>query len=225
MLVLTQTKKHNRQLTSYYANNSLLIQFILSEFIEVYQIAAQIQSLVNSTQTDQALFRSLTQLLGLGAESERYMVSRWTKGPLVKLHHYCRQFYENGNLEDRNHLVLYNYVHKTWLAALYNWELLHAYQKNKMPPSTLEMIQRSLKQLMSRIKQMAKHISRVMRSFAQDENVIYFLFRKRKPLDEIYGVDFIDKVFKMTPTELLQLLLQRFTQRGFDHLIPSTQSV
>lgn len=222
--MLIQTNKQKRNIRSYTSNNSLLVQFILSEFIAVHQLTKKLQTQTPlNTASAHALLKVLNQLLGVGAENERPATSRWTKGPLVKLHHYCRQLYVNGDHKDKSHSLLYHYVHKTWLIALHNWEVLHAYQTNEIPSSMLAMIQKSVKQLQTRLTQMAKPIARVVRPFDQDENVIFFLFRKKNELEDVFGADFIKKLLKLPPTELFQLLQQRLTHRGFDHLLPTIQ--
>lgn len=226
--MLTQIKKPKQHFSTYYHDNSLLVQFILSEFIATHQLFCQIKDLtetaLESAQSLQSLFESLNRLIGLVYDNERFMIFQWTKGPLTKLNHYCKQFYKNAHYQNKHNLALYNYVHKTWLSVLQIWEFLHAFQVTQMPKSAISKIKRTIKYLNTCISQMAKYISRIIPPFNNDENVIFFFFRRKTQLEEIYGIDFIDKVFKMSANESLQLLIQRYVQRGFDHLISSIHS-
>jgi hypothetical protein len=228
--VLTKLNGSNQHFNAYYHNNRLLVQFIISEFILTYRHIQTLEPLetYDSQESLQSLFDSLHALLRSDQDTQRPSSSLWIRGPLVKLKDYAEQFSLNTNHQDKQGLLLYTYVHQTWLTGLHALELTHALLShktlvaNKLTNSVLLNINRILKQLRNRLKTITKQIPRVLAQYRKDETVLFFLLRKKELLLEIYGSDFISKILKPSlklkkdPSELVR---ERYAQKGFEHVL------
>jgi hypothetical protein len=233
-IVLTKIKGPNQHehFNPYYKNNPVLIQFVITEFVTTHQLVCQIkrlsikdlQSTLALEECIQSLFQYVNQLLGSAVNHEHPAISRWTKGPLTKLKNYCEQFSKNTQNQNKCHLDLYNYVHQAWLSAVENLELLNILQESltiPFPQSAFIATKRALNQLDTRLNHIAKQIPRVLSAYKDNENVLFFLLRKKEHLSEIYGSDFISKIFKCFSRKSTQLIVQRYLERGFAHLLPA----
>jgi hypothetical protein len=239
--VFTQIREPDRHFSAFYEDNSLLIQFILEEFIQSYQLTLQMKILIqddlNSRQELSLLSSSLIQLLGqlVGylPQQERAPFSRWTKGPLTKFKEYCEQLSHNSSYQNKLYSNLHMAAHQAWLTAIHNLELLNylhisSYtKKNQRSILFFHPLQRAFHGLQMRFNQIRRYIPRVMSAYWNDENVILCLLRKRALLTEIYGSDFLYKRFKwpMKTSELIRLLVQRYQARGFEALLPTIQHI
>jgi hypothetical protein len=228
--VLTKIKRPNHHFKAYYEDNSILIQFVISEFVLTYQLASQIRDLTlkgfgskqNLEESIPSLFYHFNQLLGFGADPDQSLC--WTKGPLTKLKNYCEQFSQNTENQNKIHWDLYTYVHQTWVTALENLELMNIFQQSRairLTKSSFLNIKRTFGHLEEQLNQIVKHIPRVLSSYKNNENVLFFLMRKKESLSEIYGSDFLSKIFNFSQTNtLFQLMTKKYIKRGFDHLLP-----
>lgn len=234
--MLTQIGRPNHHFSAFYEDNSILIQFILEEFIHAYQLTSQIKELIqeclDSTDRLNSLSLSLIQILGqlVGClhHQERSSLSRWTRGSLTKFKEYCEQFSRNSSHQNKQHVNLHMAAHQAWIMATYNLELLNSLYTNPYIPDSNSIIfllplKRSLQNLQLRFDQISRYIPRVLNEFWHNENVIYCLIRKKKLLTEIYGQDFFYKRFKWPKktSGLIELLISRYQARGFETLLPS----
>jgi hypothetical protein len=213
---------------------------MVSEFVQTYQLTIQIKSLIqehlNSTQilytVYPSLIQTLGQLIGCFPHQERSSLCRWTKGSLTKLKEYCEQFSRNSLHQNKQHVHLHMATHQTWLTAMHNLELLNAidinsFNENSDINSFLQTLKRAFNTLIIRFNQVIRTIPRVLNSFWNNENVMLCLLRKRTEFIEIYGSDFLYKRFKwpVKTKELVQLILQRYRERGFEALMPTIQQM
>lgn len=238
--MFTQIREPDHHFSAFYEDNALLIQFILEEFVQFYQLIFQMKILIqdnlNSKQTLNSLSSSLVQILGrlVGylPQQSRSPLSRWTKGSLTKFKEYCEQFSHNSSHQNQVHFNLHMASHQAWLTAIHNLELLNslyisAYTKKPKAILLFQSFQRAFHSLQMRCNQISRYIPRVMSAYWNNENVILCLLRKRALLDKIYGSDFLYKRFKwpITTPELIQLLVQRYQARGFEALLPTIQHI
>jgi hypothetical protein len=228
----------NRHFYHYYEDNSLLVQFIIVEFIQthhlIFQIKTLIQNHLDSVHIPQSIVPSLmhvfSQLVGCLSQQERVFFSRWTKGSLTKLKEYCEQFARNSNYQNKQQIKLHLAAHQTWLAAIYYLELLYSLQVTHDPQSQtyfLLPLKRVFQTLQRRFNQVMRSIPHVMSPYCKNENVILCLLRKKAPLAKIYGDDFLYKSFKWSfePKELSQLLIQCYEARGFQSILPMVKEI
>lgn len=229
--MLIKLKTSNQHFNTYYQDNPLLIQFIILEFLNTFHLAAKIQMSTNKCfESDQALIEAsfllshyFHQLLGTFSEHRSH--SKGLKGPLTKLRHYAFHFSKNGREEI--HQILYNSTHQLWISALHNLEIFNTLMHGHQKKEKILIIKRNLAYFFSRVNSISKHIPRVLCTFHDNENVMFFLFRKKELLAEIYGPNFIKKIFKASlkksgvKQDVIQLLMQRYIKRGFGHLVSS----
>lgn len=228
--MLTKIKTNNPHFNTYYQDNSLLIQFVILEFMSTFNFASHIQSITDQCfESEKSLEQFIPtlsdyfhKLLGTFSDHDR-PGSTWTKGPLTKLRNFCCQF--SKNRKEENNLILYTSVHQTWISALHNLEILNASMHSHSENINLLIIKRNLNYFFTRLNSISKHLPRVLTSFYDNENVMFFLFRKKDQLAEVYGPHFLKKLFKASvkqsthKQDTIQLLMQRYIKRGFGHMI------
>jgi len=142
--VLTQIREPNAHFSPFYEDNSILIQFILEEFIHVHQSILQIKKLlqqsIDSTEPLPPLSLSLIQifekLVGSPPHQERSSLSRWTRGSLTKFKEYSEHFSRNSSYRNKQHVNLHLAAHHAWLRAIYNLEILNSLYSNPYIPNS-----------------------------------------------------------------------------------------
>lgn len=245
MPVKNQDLVENR-LHVYAQNKSLLFQFILSEFITSYKKVQELErhyqemeSLLIKQRLQGDVNTHLNQLLHLmpaltGAQMVigNEQTFPWThdKGSLNKLRHYC--YLLSHRLPDQEDVLNLNIaVSKAFHSALQIREVIFSLQRQ------LEDIERvpnyvSLYQLLDRvidnIRRVSRLILRILVQFKDDENVLYFLLKYRTDLDQLYKTQFVARILKkMFPNgseDAKNLMIQKYSERGFHHLLDSISS-
>ncbi len=236
--MLTQISGPNQHFSAYYEDNSLLIQFIVVEFVHAHQLIFQTKSLMqehlDSSQVSLTVLHSLRQLLGqlLGCfpQHEHSSFSRWTKGSLTKLKEYSEQFSRNSFHQNKQHVNLHMATHQAWLTAIHYLELINSLCRNpytQHPEAILCLlpVKRTFNTLQIRFNQVIRSIPRVISDYGDNENVILCLLRKKAQFAEIYGPNFFYKHLKwpVKTKELVKLLTERYQSRGFEALLPTIQ--
>lgn len=234
--MLTQIRESNHHFAPFYQDNSILIQFVIEEFIHVYQLISKFNHLNQISETENPLSNSLIpvlkDLIGGGDHEELSSSSHWARGSLTKLKEYCEQFSCNSSHQHKHSMHLHMAAHQTWLMAMHSFELLKSLHGNgcthcfgnKLISHSLK---RSIQRLLMRFNQLSRYILRALGDYGNNENVIYCLLRKKELLSEIYSEDFLYKCFKGTKKEshLIDMLLSRYQNRGFETLLPSIQTL
>ena len=217
---------------AYHADNAILIQFIISEFVQITPLIHKIHAFFpqpresSSTPTNHEvplLVQSTRQLIGLLPHREHPSFPYGTTGPLTKLKSYCEQFARNSLHRHPSHLALHKAACQTWLAAIHGMELLNAWQvelRDVVNPSAIFPLKRSFDKLKIRFNQLTRSLPRVIRDYRQNENVLLCLLRKKEALSDIYGSEFLYTHFKwpLQAQELAQWVIQRYRGRGFEAL-------
>ncbi len=223
---------------AYYHDNSLLIQFVVTEFVHTHQLSLQIRqwahTQLQSSDMEESciipLLGYMSQLLGTMSHQDKLSITHWTKGPLTKLREYCEQFSRNELHRDKKGMLLHQYVQQAWLSALQNLDLLKQIQEPQFPPlsaSICQSVKRRLFQLDRQLKLIAQQLPRVVKSYHNNENVLFFLLRKSGLLSQVYGPYFMKDIFKAAfkkEQDWISLLTHRYTERGFQHLLPFIHS-
>lgn len=225
---------------AFYIDNSILIQFMIEEFIRSYQLHTDIQSAfqeqLNSPQnlnhSSSTLVQLFNQLVGSTSIQNNSTASSWSKGPLTKFKEYCELFSRNTSHQNNQNITLHLAANHAWLHALYSLELANFCQDNtRHHTSESQIIFLSLKQglaeLKKKINQIYRFLPRYITPYQNNENVVLCLLRRKELLDKIYATDFINKQLKwsMNISDLKKLLLQRYKDRGFVHLLPMIQEL
>lgn len=238
--MFTQIPIPSSDFSAYYEDNSILIQFMIVEFVHIYQNLFQVHTLIqeqlDSNHLSVTLFPSLIQLLeqlvGSPSQQEKSSFSRWTKGSLTKFKDYCEQFSRNSSHQNKQYVSLHMAAHQTWLVAVHNLELLNSlYMHASLKPIQQQMKTISFKRIFNhlhmRFNQVIKRFPRVITDYSNNENIILCLLRRKSQFVEIYGTDFLANRFKWSTKlkELVQLATQRYQARGFEAILSMIQQL
>jgi len=237
--VLTQIRGPHPHFNPFYEDNSILIQFIVEEFIQSHQLIFRVNTLIqehlDSAELRNFLSHSLIQLFrklsGPLSQQEGSIPSQWTKGSLIKLKEYCRQFSLNSSHQNKRLIFLHRAAQQAGLLAIDCLELLTSLYTNLSTPNSeyilfLPPLKRSLYNLKKQFNQIRRYIPRILHDYWDNEHVLYYLLSKKKLLTEIYGDPFFEKYFKWPnqTSELMEWLIQRHQVKGFEALLPSIQN-
>ncbi len=139
--MFTQIREPDYHFSAFYKDDTILIQFILEEFIQSYQLNCQIQELLkrrldlveSASSFSTSLLSILNQLIGHPPYLERSSFSYWAKGSLTKFKEYCEQFSRNSLYQNKQYVNLHMTVHQAWLLAMDNLELLNSFTIKPLP--------------------------------------------------------------------------------------------
>ncbi len=225
-------KKNNQHFNPYFQDNTLLIQFIIAEFIATYHVFNRItfveKQFLQSNETwkncKPLLLHCFSQLLGPYSNPDWLGGSMWTKGHITKIKNYCLLLSKNMESNHSEEVILKDNIHQMWLSALLHVELLIEIQDSVSRQKVMEAhqkIRRALNHLQKRLNSMAKQILRVTSTFSDNENVVFFLIRKKEQLVEIYGENYMEKILKFSTkkTGSFRYLMKKYVNRGFGHLL------
>lgn len=239
--MLIQIEGSHQHFNAYYQDNSLLIQFIIAEFVQAYQLTNQLKLLVQKhlefiPTTDSAfpsLFQVLGQLVG-GLSPYAYLslsISSWQKGSLTKLKEYCEQFLRNSQDTNKQFIYLHTAVHRAWLSALQNLEFLNnlqpTYEQAQKSTFFHLSFKRSFETLQIHFNQVIQRLPRLIQAYWNNENIVLCLLRKKVYLAEIYGPDFLATCFKwpMSSDQLFHSLIQHYEAKGYEMLVSMIQKL
>lgn len=218
-----------RPVNAYHRNSSLLLQFILFEFITAYAESQKLAELCHlkpsplpvanewnelpDTRQSQ-INAAFSKLVGVSTGQERLVVWHFEEGLLSKLKSYCLLFSQNER-DEKELLGMQHYIDKATQHGLHAKTLLHSEEARPQFLSALEKMNQSMQRF-------AKHIARVLTKFREDENILFFLLRYRIQLESVYSPRFVAKLlFRMYPKglrELQQLIKTKYTKRGFTNI-------
>lgn len=223
---------------SYHQNNSLLFQFILAEFLEAYTEIQRLDALCSRTPSplpsDELTCRQaennfhliqpvLTKLVGSTRDYMRLFSWNVSEGILSKLRTYCSLFLQNADTDEKELIAIQHYADKIWQNCLLAVDALHEV------PQDRNQLFASLEKSSSAMQRFAKLIPRLIHQFRNDENVIFYILRNHKTFDQLYGNRFVVKLFlKVYPKGLKDaqlLLLKKYTDRGFENILPSIYAI
>lgn len=217
---------------AYYQDNSLLIRLMLQELSRIYQHIPPLRRLkklevTNQEEYLQHLHPCLIAFIGETNKNNFGFTGDVRKGPLVRLKEYWEQFFHNERYsQSQHHLKMTKQMERIWLNVIHLLQLIQEWQtcavSHKAQTYFLK-IQRKVQTLLSTTDNMAHLFLVFLKQFNDDENVIFFLLRKKGVLFTIYGSEKTNKLLKglSKNQNLMHLLINRFKARGFDHLLPT----
>lgn len=226
----TQARHGNTPYNHY--NNSLLFQFILSDFIRAFESIQLLDSISNRnpmSSPESAYHKNnqeipnrieaiLIQLVGSKNEAKRAIPWSSNEGTLSKMKALCNLFLQNSDNDEKELIALQHYVDKAWHHCSQGYEALRGNQNKRFSLSG------ALEKASHAMHRFAKLIARVALQFHDDENVIYFFLRHKEHFDKLYGKRFMNKLLsRMYPKGLREaeyFLTKKYLERNFDN-IPS----
>jgi hypothetical protein len=215
--VIAQHGSQTRSINSYLQNDSLLFQFILSEFLEVYR---ETQGLLLKRNSIHELSQGLMTLTGSPQDPLRIFPGNRQSGVLAKLKNYCSLLSQNADSTEKEPIAMQHYVDKAWLHCIEAFDLLHDTHKDKDQSTLIHTIEKTC----SALRGFSRLIVRLFAQFRDDENVIFFVLRHHNQFDALYGPRFVVKLFcRLYPKGLKEaghFLIKKYGHRGFDNLLP-----
>lgn len=216
-----------RHVNAYHHNNSLLFQFILTEFIESFEEIQQLDALCNrnvdtasSSSEEKKRLTQLALIRLVGSTRDYMRIFSWNFGDgiLAKLKTYCALFLQNASSDEKEVIALQHYADKLWQACMQAIDSLHddADQRTALLAA--------LDKASTAVHRFSKLIARIIPQFRDDENVVFCLLRYREQLDKLYGGRFVAKLLGRMYSKGLQeaqnFLSHRYAERGFESLLP-----
>lgn len=226
---MKEVQEPSRHFKSYYQDNSLLIQLMTVEFAAIYERVSQIELLDkmhlpnNQEEYLHHLQQHLTFLIGEVAARHCFSSS---SGPLTNLKDYCELFCQNAVQQHRAHLSLSTQIYQAWLDVIHNLHLiqnLNACTNHRKAKLIFNQIRKAIQSLIKKTESSLKHFINSLKTFKSNENIIFFLFRKKESLIKKFGLKQFNAIFSLFEKNqnITQLLIKRFKLRGFDHLLPA----
>lgn len=216
----------------YYNDNTLLIQFILTELLIVLKLCEEIINVKNNAFTISSAFQEdarilLEKLQNLLSSQHSHLLTEcsWNVGPLARLKHYIEQFAINYLYQDNLSIALREDIQSAWHPLIQTCDLLSEFKDHPASQqdidSFLKKLNRFFTQFHKKIKNISKNIPTLIKSFESNETVLFFLMRKENEIAEIYGLNFFAKWFKLSAdkqSELFQQLKNKH-EAAFEHLV------
>ncbi len=207
----------------------LLLQFILSEFIEAKLEIKKINELFLPINNEviQDLFFSLkvgiNKLIGSSYQYMRFFSFTNEHGLLTKLRNNCTFLLQIIDLKKKNLIDIQKESQKAWILGLKSLDYIHLLEKKKLlKESHFQSIQSNLRKVEKAIEKLGILLADLILEFSQDENVLYFLLKNYKDLKSIYGMHFVEELFqKLFANGLdqgISYIQEKYHLRGFTHL-------
>lgn len=205
-------KRIAKQTSEIYAQNEgILFQFILHEFLKSHALIEGIRSSANPE-------KDFAMLVGHDHKDDsRSYACFWTEqiGSLKNLKTYISllsvHFPAVNNANDPDYKNLFQCV-VTMSHALFDFHNC-PYHEEKIKKG--ERLNRAL-------KKMSRSLHNRLHRYCEDENVLLFLIKSHREFSQIFGSAAMAKLMKLKGgiNELQAFLLERYSKRGFDHLLP-----
>lgn len=214
---------------STHQQRALLLQFILYELILSHQEIQHINDFAKTFDSSDppSLDIIAPSLAKLAGSAHGYMrLFSWNDdGIQTKLKNYCALLCQNGSGRIKNEVGMHREANQAWLISLQLLDTIRL--QDTSTKKTIHLLQSLFKKLDLSTKRFARYTANAILLFHNDENLLFFILRYKEGLDKIYGDGYLAKALrKMFPRSLdkaKNFLVQRYTDRGFDHLIPIIQ--
>lgn len=229
---MTNTRAVACSLNSYHASNSLLFQFILSDFLAAFLDIQRLDTLchrrllpfVEKTYNEhnqeliQEIEKILERLVGTKNDYIKRFSSSITEGILTRFKMHCSLFSQQSDSDVKELLAMQHYADKTWQTCMLAVDALGD------APNKCAQLFAYLEKASNALHRLGKLIVRLIQQFREDENVIFFVLRHKESFEKAFGKRFINKLFgRMYPKGLREVehfLIKKYRDRSFDNIIP-----
>lgn len=222
----------------YYLNNRLLFQFILAELIltsyemqVINRVMGDLKltwSALREDQLSQTLHELAEHMSKLSGSSQHYMrILSWNDdGFLTKLKNYCALLCQQDNNEDKYQTKMHLEANQAWLLSIRVLDIIRALSlKHREELANEENLHAAQEKLNRCLQRLSRLVMRSVLQYRDDENVVFFLIRHKKQLDAIYKpgyvANLVSKMFPKGTQDASHFLVKRYTERGFETLIPT----
>lgn len=203
--------------------DSILFQFILTEILHAHneldtlaQLFKQTEFSHSTFQTDisQKLFHTAKQFSGASFNLPSPLFRQQEQGTLAKLKHYTLFFQQES--QQRELLKLKKLTCKGLILSIELYDIA----ENSL---CLKQFGKTLAKINKNVNSLQEPLIKLIPQFSDDENVILFMVRHQRPLDNIFGKAFTVNQLQEMHTSVqnsAQFLLNSFARRRFDQLLP-----
>ncbi len=227
--MFSKSQSPNYQLDFCRQDNGLLFQFMLTEVLKTLQIG---QLLLNLTRNLEELssqntltsvnfhLYSLTGYRSNTTDSQEYQ----NPGILVRLKEAC--LFMSERIEDipLSYKQIYAAIDKAWFCSLQLQSLLHV---EKRPDK--EALIYWIATLWKRINKIALMFTEKVIEFRDNENVLFFLARHPELSRQLFYTEKAKRIIrKHFPTGISgfeKIVLEKYRERGFEHMLPHIQKM
>ncbi|CDR33424.1 hypothetical protein [Criblamydia sequanensis] len=218
------------KLQAFHRSEALLFQFIVNEFIVSYKESQELLLLTekfiekpNSKKLVEELKKRIEKLTGSMKESMLFFFWNQPGGCISKLAHYATLFAKSTLKDDEK--MARRYCNQAYAHALKLNDIFFSEEEKER--SLVEMareIKPLAEKVLQELKRLGKMIPKIFLKMTQNENVVFFLLRHKNELERIYPKGFVKRLLNKSYPEGIkeaeQLLLKKYEERGFPHLIP-----
>lgn len=211
-----------RRVDSTALTSCVTVQIALDTYILVFRQCFEIKKLIHQnfsppfaafafTKEGYTLLQELFFRIESMVKSNHRFIAN--EGVLNQFKHRCAElFYKESSLGSAK---LYQLADRAWLRAHQSLQVfIHDFTHLSFLHSTL--------QLTETVEQLKEIWREVLIHFRRDENVLFFLLRRRVELD--YGTPFMTSIFQSLYPEgrdsLESFVIEAYAKRGFQQLIP-----
>ncbi|MEC7839728.1 MAG: hypothetical protein VX777_06785 [Chlamydiota bacterium] len=237
-MIVKVKKQHSN--TSYHQNDSLLLQFVLSEFLLTYQETINLHTKYKELSTAYAekksksekittlrqLIKITEKLTGASHNYMRIFSFHQDGGLLNKLNHYCSLFNRQSPNSLKEAHSIYSCVNASWLGCIQLHDCVLALEELplsrwKEPLEEISVLERKIFWEMSQIP---KLLPKLIGEYSNNENVIFFIVRHHHDFEKLISESFVknllNDLYDDGVNEAKSFLLRRYRRRGFEQLIP-----
>jgi hypothetical protein len=210
------------------------LQLAIDTYISVYKEAVDMQRTITrcfgfplaafafSKKNQDALQQLFSQVESMVSYSI-YSCTQPTQGVLHQLRNDCRKLHQLGRSDST--AALYKTADKAWIEAQH---AIQAYTHGSEDAEKRLPFLGYVVKLIKTVESFRKSWPKMLIDFRQDENILFFLLRRRVDLDPLCGIGFVRELMrKLWPKgrqELESFVLSAYRNRGFDQLVPQIRS-
>lgn len=213
--------KRTRSCYHLHEDQSLLLQFIYSEFLSVAIDIVKFSKLLQKARPGQkAVDESLHAIVGAIPFPWRIFSWNLDDSPVARLRNSCALLAEGDGIPKDSLDPVTRCSHQLWLISLRCLELNEEQNKEALPPIAIRMEQTVLK--------LGRALLRLVVHFSRDENVLYFLLRHSSDWEAVLGADALPKAIKYaefaSTEDLKAFLIMQYRKRQFESLVPKIEA-
>lgn len=225
------------QLNNYFQSQPVLFQFILNEFLMIGEENREWPDLILKGSPSSAalqkmwhmLFQKLNKLSFSPQDHMWQLPWNFDAGIFTKLKNYSYLYARNAEIEDPYLYQMHDLFHKTWMLCKQTIDIMENDLIPQHPGSrqkdSLKQIKLNIERIQRKIKLLKKFILTILKTFEQNENVLFFLLRHHERFSLFFEKKFVFKFFSQLFSEsrieeVRAFLIHRYAMRGFDHLLP-----
>lgn len=232
MSTITKSIKHHPE--SPPLSDGLLIQFILVHYIESYaefQIIEQKCHRKNDSVSKEewvkakhplnyvAIEDHLTKLTGSYREQIKTVSWSFSEGILYSIKKHCAILLQNIEVNPEDYVALHHYAEKVLQASIATLDVMR-----EPPLDSLKFIT-ALDKTLSSLRSFGKQLMRIISNFNENENLLFCILCYKESLDKIFGKGYVSKLLTkntgLNLAQIAQLIAEKYSKRGFQHLIPA----